>query len=42
VVKEYTTTTNKELNITLSSPAGIYLVSAITEHDRYQAKVVIR
>ncbi len=42
VVKTYTTTTNKELNITIGNTPGIYVVSAVAGGNKYLAKVVVR
>jgi len=40
-VKEFTTTTNMATAIQLDQPAGIYFLSAITEHGTYVAKVMV-
>ena len=40
-VKEFTATTNTDTEINLNAAAGIYLLSANTEHGRYVARVVV-
>jgi hypothetical protein len=40
-VKEFTATTNKEMNVTLDQPAGIYFISAITSQGRNVMRVVV-
>jgi len=40
-VKEFTATTNTDTEISLNAAAGIYLLSANTEHGRYVARVVV-
>jgi parallel beta-helix repeat protein len=40
-VREFITTTNKAVEIKLDQAAGIYLLSASTEHGRYIAKIVV-
>ena len=40
-VWEYTTPTNVEKTITLTQPAGIYLLSATTTAGKYQARVTL-
>ncbi len=40
-VRELITTTNKATDIKLDHAAGIYLISATTEHGRYVAKVEV-
>lgn len=41
VMSVITGSTNKEINIKLNVPAGIYLITATTEHERYVSKIVI-
>ena len=40
-VKAFTATTNKEMNVTLDQPAGIYFISAITSQGRNVMRVVV-
>ena len=40
-VKEFTIITNKETNVTLDQPAGLYLLTANTTSGKYSAKVTI-
>jgi sugar lactone lactonase YvrE len=41
VVKEIKVPTNTPSNVTLSQPAGVYMVSASTGNGRYTARVVV-
>ena len=41
VISVITGSTNKEINIRLNVPAGLYLITATTEHERYVSKIVI-
>lgn len=41
-VKEFTAYTNKDVEVILSQPAGIYMLSAATEHSNYVAKVYVQ
>ena len=41
-IKEITTTTNKEIEIKLNAPPGMYFLNAITEQGRQSAKVVVQ
>jgi sugar lactone lactonase YvrE len=41
-VKEFTTTTNKEMTVELSMPSGFYFLSATTDNGKYTAKVTVR
>ncbi len=40
-VKSFTTSTNKQENITINQPAGIYFISAITSQGRNVLRVVV-
>ena len=40
-IKELTTTTNKETEITLNAPPGIYFVTSVTDEGRQTAKLII-
>jgi len=40
-IKEFTTTTNKQTEITLDSPPGIYFVTSVTNEGRQTAKLII-
>ena len=41
-VKDFTTNTNKVVEIKLNPATGIYLLSATTSHGRYDTKIVVR
>ena len=40
-VKEFTTTTNTDIQIQLASPPGIYFISARTQQGAQSSKIVI-
>ena len=40
-VKEFTVATNTTVPVKLSTPAGVYFISAITGEGMYNAKVVV-
>jgi hypothetical protein len=40
-VKEFTTKTNNTVDVKLNTAAGVYLLSASTDHGKYIAKVVV-
>lgn len=40
-IKEFNTTTNKETNVELNVPAGIYFISAGTSSNRWTQKLTI-
>ena len=40
-IKEFTTTTNKETEITLNAPPGIYFVTSVTKEGRQTTKLII-
>jgi hypothetical protein len=41
-VKEFSTKTNKEIDIKLPVPPGIYILTVFSGYERYNAKVIIR
>jgi hypothetical protein len=41
-VKEITVATNTPAQINMTAPAGIYFVIAITEHERYTSKMILK
>ncbi len=41
-VKEFTATTNTDVEVSIGQPAGIYMLSATTENGRYTEKVTIQ
>ncbi|MCD6012085.1 MAG: surface protein [Flavipsychrobacter sp.] len=41
-VKEFSTLTNKDAEVVLNQPAGIYMLSATTEHGTHVAKVYVQ
>jgi Secretion system C-terminal sorting domain/Bacterial Ig-like domain (group 2) len=41
-VKEFTTTTNREMSIELTVPSGFYFLSATTDNGNYTSKVTVR